>query len=646
MAWGTGLSPEQQRAASHVGSHARLLAGPGTGKTLTLSRRVAYLTTAEELPPEQILLLTFTRAAASEFRRQVDTHLETQGNGPPRISTLHAFALRQLLRNTSLVTGVPRPVRIADDWEERNIIEPDLKQILNLGRIYDVRERFNRLSSDWETLAAEEPEWEANYGDPEFLGAWREHQRVYGYTLRSQLVYQLKKSIEQLPGFQLEAPFRHIIVDEYQDLNRCDIAVVKAISARGSEVFVAGDDDQSIYGFRYAHPDGIRNFGQEYSPWEPLELEECRRCDREILRLGLFVARLDPRREPKLLKPGSDAGKGEVHLLWATDQYEEANVVARACKLIIEAQGVAPGKILILLRSNRYGAFSKVIQSAFSALGVPLSCRTDTDTPLDTDKGREFLTILRLCVNQGDHLAWRTLLQLRHNSIGEKGIAKLYDSAHASGKTFVDILNGVAGHPESLTEGGLGQKVQKEVSSIRGIVGDVSSEEVENAKPMDIVTRVAKKVISVDKQRSDMVAYLEGIAESSNAASISDLLSSLSASLGENEQEIDQTKVNLLTMHKAKGLTADVVFLVAAEDEYIPGNAVGAENEGNERRLLYVSLTRARRILFITHCKRRTGQQRHTGRTSGTLARNLTRFLKDAPLTSESGLEYIARHGA
>ena len=252
MSWETNLIDEQKRAASHVGTHARLLAGPGTGKTLVLTRRIVYLIEEKGVNPEQILALTFTRAAAFELKQRVAKELGD--DRMPKISTLHSFALRQLLRNSSRITSLPQPLRIADDWEERHIILEDLKRILNLENIGEAKEFFSQLSADWESLIEEEN----LTPDPRFIGAWREHRKIFRYTLRSELVYQLKRSLEQISDFDLEHPILHLLVDEYQDLNKCDLAVIKAISNRGVEVFVAGDDDQSIYFFRKAHPDGIR----------------------------------------------------------------------------------------------------------------------------------------------------------------------------------------------------------------------------------------------------------------------------------------------------------------------------------------------------------------------------------------------------
>ncbi len=209
MSWDDSLLTNQRTAAAHAGTHARLLAGPGTGKTLTLTRRICFLVIENNVSAESILALTFTRAAARELRQRVDRELDEGGS--PRISTLHSFALRQLLRNVTKITELPQPLRIADDWEERNIVHEDLKSMLSLARISEAHDLLNELSADWQSLTADEADWETHHPHPQFLGAWREHREIYGYTLRSELVYRLKKALEQRGDFELEAPIEYLL---------------------------------------------------------------------------------------------------------------------------------------------------------------------------------------------------------------------------------------------------------------------------------------------------------------------------------------------------------------------------------------------------------------------------------------------------
>jgi DNA helicase II / ATP-dependent DNA helicase PcrA len=143
-----------------------------------------------------------------------------------------------------------------------------------------ISQKFNQLSADWQTLDAEKEKWEERFPDPIFLGAWHQHRKIYGYTLREELVYQLKRSLEQTDNFSLESDYLHLLVDEYQDLNRCDMGIVFALKDRGMEVYAAGDDDQSIYGFRFALPKGIRRFNEDFDHSQFLTLKICVRCDK------------------------------------------------------------------------------------------------------------------------------------------------------------------------------------------------------------------------------------------------------------------------------------------------------------------------------------------------------------------------------
>ena len=644
--WDKDLIDDQKNAASYIGTHARLLAGPGTGKTLTLTRRAAYLVIEKEILPKQILAITFTRAAAYELRNRIADVLEGQRNELPRVSTLHSFALRQLLQNSDLIESIPRPLRIADDWEERNIILEDLKVILDYN-LKTVREKFSLLSADWQTLVADEEEWENRFPDPRFLGAWRQHREVFGYTLRSELVYQLKLALEQSEEFSLESDYLHLLVDEYQDLNRCDLAVIYAIRDKGVEVFGAGDDDQSIYGFRYAHPEGIRRFDRDYIPSSSLTLGTCIRCDHSIIDLSLFVANLDPTRLEKPLEPRYNAGEGEVRILRFKNQKFEAKGVANICRYLLDRRDYAPKDISILMRSDRYKAFSSVLRKALEAKDIPVAVRVE-GTPLDKPKGRLFLSVLHLLADYNDSLALRTILMLRNNRIGKESYSTLYSLARTNGETFSETVHRVMRKPELISR--LGGRISGEMCEIQNILDKHRNRFetlIDSSEPEDLLNSLgalAEDVIQDIDNRTEVLRFLESIVAETNSTDHVELLRVLSSSLEDEERELDSESINIMTMHKAKGLTSSAVIIIAAEDEYIPGRQMG-ESEGDERRLLYVSLSRARNFLALTYCECRTGHQRHTGRTSGKLHRTLTRFLKDAPVKPINGARFVEQLG-
>jgi DNA helicase-2/ATP-dependent DNA helicase PcrA len=643
MSWDQGLLNDQKVAVQHCGSHARLLAGPGTGKTHTLTRRLCHLVQQQRIDPKGILALTFTRAAAYELSQRVEKQLGT--GDKVSISTLHSFALRLLLRNSKKSGAIKQPLRIADDWEERQVILEDLKVLLKLDRIEQARELFNRLSADWQSLTADEEGWDERFPDPKFLGAWHGHRGVFGYTLRAELVYQLKRALEQQGNFDLGPKPTHLIVDEYQDLNRCDLAVIAALANRGAETFVAGDDDQSIYGFRQAHPQGIRRFPQDYPNTRQLALEVCKRCDPKILELALFVARQDYERIEKPIRAEEGRAPGQVVMLHFPDQDAEAVGVAGLCRHLLDRYHLAPHEILILLRSDRNAGYSSSIRTALSSADVPVSVRSnEDDEPLNKELGRKALAVLRIVDKPHDHLAWRTLLQLRPNQLGPGAMKEVYQLAKSKGIGFAIALRLVADDPP-LAAPPHGSRIQAEMRELWSLTNEVRNylgNNVEPEKLLGTITQLASRLGGGAEEQEAVVAEFKRAVEVSRAGSVVDLLSSIEASDGRIEQEVEDGKVNILTMHKAKGLDAKAVIVVALEDELIPGRAQGEDRTGDERRLLYVSLTRAKNFLFMTYCDRRTGQQQHSGRSSGSAQRSLTQFLRDGPVRPQLRGSYLA----
>jgi DNA helicase-2/ATP-dependent DNA helicase PcrA len=638
--WSDDLSEEQIKAASYHGSHARLLAGPGTGKTLVLTRRIVYLIQEKGVNPDQILALTFTRAATTELKQRVSNVL---GDGnTPRISTLHSFALRQLLRNSKKLITLPKPLRIADDWEERHIIFEDIRQLLKAERISHVTTLFSQLSADWESLVPEEH----LTPPPQFIASWRNHRKVFGYSLRSELVYQLKRSLEQISDFELEHPFQHLLIDEYQDLNKCDLSVVKSIESRDRvEVFAAGDDDQSIYYFRKAHPEGIRNFHLEYEDTTDLLLTVCKRCDSAILGLAEFVASLDIKYTSKGTKPEPNKPYGQVKLLNFDDQEDEAGGIARICKNLIDTNKYKPEQILVLLRTDRFNIFSKELIAKFQELNIPIVNKENEQDIFETEFGRQTISVLRLLRNLEDHLAWRTLLQTRKNGFGQKYLFDIYDIASEKSLTFYQTIL-------SIINGGISakfaEKLKSEYNNILSIIDAVRNQiniaEEEQIPIEQLIDNVLSEILKVENEKLQIQKRVTQICQSLEISTFDEIISAIETSKQEDaeiEQDTEKDKVNILTMHKAKGLTADVVFIVAAEDEIIPGKYTQEPELGDERRLLFVSLTRAKHELFITYCAKRTGAQQRSGRDPNTARRHLTQFLSDAPLQSTRGQVFI-----
>lgn len=623
-----GLLPEQVTAAAHRGV-ARLLAGPGTGKTRVLVALVAALINEGVARPEEILCLTFTRAAAAGLRRKVREHLGKAE--PPDVYTLHGFALRQLMaQGIDLGAGRGR-ARVADDWEERNVVEEDLKHLLGEGDVRRVRSRLRELAAAWESSAG--PGVEDGHPDSELIGALRRHKDQYRYVLRSELVFRLKEQFEADAYLSLAGTYRWIVVDEYQDLNRCDVAVINAIAAsQGAILYVAGDDDQSIYQqLRHAHPQAIRDFVAHHGAAD-LRLATCIRCDSRIVDLATSVIRQEVNREPKALVPHESAGPGIVEAIEFRTGGDEAQGIAALVQKFINV-GVDEHEILILLRSDYRGAFSSPIKSALDALRLPSIVRTPEKSLLDTAAGRQLLGLLRLTIDDQDDLAWRTVLQTEPLGVGDQALGALHDLAAATaGMSFSGAI--LAAEGDSTALGRFGAAVARAASVVR-----VRLSAMEEAAPAGVASvagaiDAAAALLPASSDLGGAVAELQGLVMLWSPTSLSDFLGGL-ALRKEEEEDLAPKTVNIMTVHKAKGLDACVVILAAAEEELFPGR--GQIDE--ERRLLYVSLTRAKHALFITHSRRRYGQQAHAG--TGDPDHRRIRFLDGIGLTSHDGVTFL-----
>ncbi len=625
----TGLLAEQSAAAAHRGSHARLLAGPGTGKTRVLVELVASLINEGAASAEEILCLTFTRAAAAGLRRKVKTAIGAAE--PPEVYTLHGFALRQLMARGVDVGAGRGQARVADDWEERHVIEEDLKTLLAEADVRNVRARLRDLAAAWESTP--DPGIEDRHGDPELIGALRRHKAQYRYVLRSELVFRLKEQLDADPSFPLTGNYRFVVVDEFQDLNRCDVAVINALADRGATLYVAGDDDQSIYQqLRHAHPQAIRDFVGDHSAAD-LRLTVCVRSDQKILSLANAVIRQEVNREPKTLIAHETAGPGIVEVLAFQTGPEEARGIARLAKSFVDA-GVDEGEILILLRSDFHGAFSAPIKAELDALRVPSIVRTAEKSALDEAPGRALLGHLRLSLDPSDHLAWRSILETGALGVGAQAMAALHDLAVDRNVPFADALN-IVGADATL----LGRSRRSVVAAVSTVRERLASAEATAPIATASVAEIIDAAVSglpPSPTLTGAQSELQGLVTLYAPASLSDFLGAIALRKEEEEDLVAKT-VNIMTAHKAKGLDACVVIIAAAEEELFPGRG----HPDEERRLLYVSLTRAKHALFITLATSRFGQQARAG--TGGARHQRTTFLDGSGLTSRRGPEYVGQ---
>lgn len=665
MSWDEGLRVEQAGVAGAPRGDYVVLAGPGTGKTYVLVRRVQHLVEVNGIPAHRITALTFTRAAAAEMRQRLEERLGELGK-KVRVSTIHSYALREILRNGA--QQLPSPLRVVGDWEERNVVVEELARILNRN-VRDVSNgkdgALERLADDWDTLSADGEGWEAGHPDPQFLSAWRRHREIYGYTLRSELVYQLLVELRSNPEFSPTRGTDVLLVDEYQDLNRCDLDAIEALKTRaGAEIFASGDDDQSIYSFRHAHPAGIRGFGETYPAAMTSTMTECMRCGPEVVNLALWLIEHELGRVPKTLTSVT-SWSSSVHLVRFDDQVEEARGVARMIERAV-ATGTAPHEILVLMKNDTRGRVSAAIESALKDVKIdaylPRRQRTTSDA---VQILLEYLVLAQqLASNDGvDHLAIRALLQLEDNDIGAARIRKFVTFCFENSVRFGEAVE-IARKGSTAFPGARYAEVVREVDRIVDVARRLEPEDDEDfdqwlarvaselaipEEEFQLILQATHQVVAEieDQQASDATAVQDAPSTTAEPEQrvpdrrdfVQDLLVAMTG-LGDTLPATEPEHVTVTTMHGAKGLSADLVIVLQVEEEVIPGEALGVDAD-EARRLLYVSVTRAKKKLILTACHRRTGPQRFVGQRE-VEPRSLSTFVRDYGLQAQTTDEYLA----
>ena len=271
--------------------------------------------------------------------------------------------------------------------------------------------------------------------------------------------------------------------------------------------------------------------------------------------------------------------------------------------------------------------FSGLIREKLEKANVPVAAATDLLNPLDETDGRAFLAFLRLALSLDDSLAWRSLFITWCDGIGDKATSALYDLARQHGETFAQVVLAAA-EDDTILPANHRLRLRKAIGNVIAQIQTIFPErplgKYDSREELMKVVRSASDCFEADMK--DALLKFEQVVHVSGATSIEELVRGVTSDNENIEQELDEDRVNILTMHRAKGLTAEAVIIAAAEDEQIPGRASGEEVD-DERRLLYVSLTRAKHNLFVTYCDRRTGRQQHTGRNSGNPSRSLSQFL-------------------
>jgi DNA helicase-2/ATP-dependent DNA helicase PcrA len=625
---------EQQRIIDHDPSrHARILAGPGTGKSATVIRLMLRL--GDE--GKHGRLLTFTRAASNELKEKVAEHPEVLDDP----STVHSFAIATLLANPGS-SGLPEPIRIADDWEWKELIRVHLGYLIDCT-VHLVDQARAEMGSNWESLEeSEDPSLPEDVRN-RFAGAWEQHRRIFGYSLLSELPFRLLRALEDHDALDL-GQWEFLVVDEYQDLNQCDLSVLKQITYRGRALIGAGDDDQSIYSFRRAHPIGIRRFVEDdYPGARDYSLSISQRCATSILQWARHVIEGLPGRPARPpLTPAPNCIAGEARYLRFNTWDQEVDGVARLVKWLTTVKDVPPEDVAIMFRSNNNDSWSEPLAERLRAEGVPVVNTSEVGEILAERSNRRLLALARLAVNKEDSLAWWTMFHLEHG-IGPAIRDHFYNRAVAADHRFVDQL--LAEHALDYPDlpNAQRQRVRSVVQPTLELIQRVDLEAANLGDggwgqwlvdQADSFGGCEERFVSLLHDLDDVIDRQQGLGR---------LLSQVQPVGRDIRSGRSAGAVRLMSMASSKGLTVRAAIGVGVEEGVVP-HPTG--HPDGERRLLYVAMTRSTEYLYLTWSGRRTGPTARTGAPKVAASRNRCPLLTYGPVQSTDGRAYLTTVGA
>lgn len=630
------LSSEQRQFVEHgLQGHARLLAGPGTGKSFT---SVAYLEAlAQIVPKPSCHLITFTRAATQELQAKFASNPKPLTARPP--STAHSFALWLLMR------GSDRKLRMADDWENRHVIEEAVGHRMRVngfnGSIKGVQKLVQEMAAGWQGL--DEERLLLSEVDPSlangFRAAWLEAQRTLGFLHVSEIPYLAVQKLEDDGVHDLDIDV--LVVDEYQDLNAAEVKLIRLISDR-AQIVAIGDDDQSIYSWREAAPHALLSFPTNYSS-ERFELTICHRSAKPILDPAMAVIGAMPARPPKTpLTPSDPDRPGTfVQLRFDRSHAEFAGTVELIRKRI--AAGVAKNDIAILVRSSA-DKWRAELLPLLTAVGIDLTNVDWVIDALEESEARRLIAVGRLIADPHDSLAWISLL-FQTRFVGKGSVWKLYDAACNDRLTFSMLIEQQRAVGFSALAGAARTRVSEAVESIHAVLIELNGEYV-GAKLDErgwggwLLERGVRSALSDDAIRvfEEVGRVVASSGEEGGIASFLNQLQPLAKDIALN----DSNAVRLMSMGQSKGLTVNTAILLGVDDDTVP-NPRGS-NEDEERRILYVAMTRATDFCAVTFAQQRTGTTARVG-SAGTGRRQRSRFLGGNPAIPSpiDGADYIAR---
>ena len=658
------LNAEQRAAVEYGAGPLLVLAGAGSGKTRVLTHRIAHLIHHYQVHPSEIFAVTFTNKAAAEMRHRVFALLQSHpyfkgGEREVWVSTFHSSCMR-ILRSEIHHLGYSPQFTIYDDSDQLSVIKATMKELNLTDSSFSPKAfqgRINKLKNDGIDFASYTPSFGGPFEDA-FARVFERYTQVLQRSSAvdfADLILLTVKVFQNLPRIlsQYHARFPFVLVDEYQDTNRCQYLLMKLMAGRDANLCAVGDEDQSIYRWRGADISNILNFEQDFPTAKIFKLEQNYRSSRNIIEAASHLISYNTERRDKKLWTGNPEGE-KITLLECYDEHDEAIKVSKAVMDAV-SEDVPLNQISVFYRTN---AQSRLLEDMLRTKGIHYQIFGGLKF-YDRLEVKDVLAYLKLVCNPADDVSFRRVVNVPARGIGAVSLEKLAEKARQHGCSLYELLGKAFGpKPEvaldlSRAEKGLRAFFQL-IESLRESKADLL--------PCDLITMVIedsgyRKMLS-DEHTPESQSRLENLAELRQSVVEYELRAS-----GENPDkpltlegfleeialvsDIDRfdphaPALKMMTIHMAKGLEFDWVFIVGLEEELFPSiRPWEPEEPGDieeERRLMYVGMTRARKKLHLLYAKNRTV----FGNTS---FRVMSRFIDEIPkqYLDEKRADYFSR---
>ncbi|WP_373974294.1 UvrD-helicase domain-containing protein [Chitinibacter sp. SCUT-21] len=638
------LNPEQAAAVELPAEHALILAGAGSGKTRVLTTRIAWLLSTGQISPSGLMAVTFTNKSAKEMMSRITGMLPLNPRGL-WVGTFHGLCNR-MLRLHHRDAGLPETFPILDTQEQLAAI----KRVLKLLNLDD--DKFPPRTIQHYINGHKENGRRA--GDVDAWDDYSRHLRIAyeeyekqcnreGVADFSELLLRCYELLSHNAAIRAhyQQRFAHILVDEFQDTNRLQYAWLRLLAGDKGAIFAVGDDDQSIYAFRGANVGNMQDFQRDYAVKHVIRLEQNYRSHGNILDAANAVIANNKQRLGKQL--WTEASTGEpIRVFEGASDFEESQFIVEEAQTLIR-EGMPPSEVAILYRSN---AQSRIIEHALFSAGVPYRVYGGLRF-FERQEIKHALAYLRLIANPSDDNALLRVINFPTRGIGARSVESVQEKARLEGSTLWQAACGVGGRSAA--------SIGKFVHMIEAMRNQADGLPMTEIVDMMLDLSGLLEHYRNEKDGEERVANLEELINAAATFQVEEdqnpliaFLSHASLEAGDHQAGAHEEALQLMTVHAAKGLEFKAVFLSGLEEGLFPHDNSANDPQGieEERRLMYVAITRARERLYLTLAQSRMlhGQTRYgvASRFMDEIPQNLMKFLNRgyAPSSYSSGNSY------